>query len=622
MKKVLKWFGITAGILVGLLVIGAVALPMLLPLEKIKDLAAQQISKAINREVKVEKVSFNLFEGIKLNNLTVSNRPGFAKQNFISADSIVLRYAFWPIFKRQIIVKEISLVNPEILIEKGSSGEFNFSDMGGKSKSRTAEKPIAEKKDQGFSLIVDSFSIKNAKITYVDHVTKLKNEIKNANLKISGITLSLLKPIDFSFSAVATYQGKNIPISLAGGLRLDLSKKIASFPALNLKLAGEQANIAATASNWQAGPNIDFSISSKKLSLDPLLAIFVADQPKAKQKAKPGELTQKVNQALAKLPAKLKIHAQLDLENLTVLNFGVDKINAALSLAQKNLKAELKEIRLYEGRLSGLAKINLAAPGLSYTVKNLKLENFNAAPFSNAVVETFLTRLENYQDLSNKVFGRLDATLALSGQGVEASDIMANLSADGSLSLKDGELKRLKSLDAIADKIKTPALKQDLKISLLTADFSFANQLLDLKNLKLKDHDLNVFFDGGLDLKALKYVSGNRLKLRASPAATKELAREFNLLRDNEGWLEITLELTGSLKMPIPIPILDKPIEKVVGKIKAVIEAKKIEIVSQVSQEVEAKKAELKKEAEAKAEAEKARLKEEAKGQLKNLLKF
>ncbi|PIS31584.1 hypothetical protein COT42_00770, partial [Candidatus Saganbacteria bacterium CG08_land_8_20_14_0_20_45_16] len=63
MKKVLKWFGITAGILVGLLVIGAVALPMLLPLEKIKDLAAQQISKAINREVKVEKVSFNLFEG-------------------------------------------------------------------------------------------------------------------------------------------------------------------------------------------------------------------------------------------------------------------------------------------------------------------------------------------------------------------------------------------------------------------------------------------------------------------------------------------------------------------------------------------------------------------------------
>ena len=104
MKKLFKWLGITTGIIIVLLVIGVVALPFVLPLEKIKDFAVARISEAIHREVKIEKVSFNLFEGIKLEKLSVSNRAGFSDQPFVSADAISLRYAFWPLFWRQIIL--------------------------------------------------------------------------------------------------------------------------------------------------------------------------------------------------------------------------------------------------------------------------------------------------------------------------------------------------------------------------------------------------------------------------------------------------------------------------------------------------------------------------------------
>ena len=116
MKKAIKWIAITAGILVGLLIVGVVALPFILPLDKIKDMATTKISETINREVKVESISFNIFSGIELKGLSISNRAGFAKKPFVSADAIALRYAFWPIFKRQVIIKEIRLVKPEILI--------------------------------------------------------------------------------------------------------------------------------------------------------------------------------------------------------------------------------------------------------------------------------------------------------------------------------------------------------------------------------------------------------------------------------------------------------------------------------------------------------------------------
>ena len=136
-----------------------------------------------------------------------------------------------------------------------------------------------------------------------------------------------------------------------------------------------------------------------------------------------------------------------------------------------------------------------------------------------------------------------------------------------------------------------------------------------VKGLDLRDNDLNIKFNGGLDLARQVFIAGNRLVLRASPDATKGLSREYNLLRDKDNWLELTLELKGSLKKPLPFPILDKPIDAAVGKVKLKIEAKKVEIENKAKEEA----ARIEAEAKAKAEEGKKRLAEEAKDQLKKL---
>lgn len=629
MKKFIKWISILAGALLAILVIGIIALPLLLPLEKIKDLAAQKISETINREVKIEKVTFNIFEGIKLEGLTISNREGFSKKPFISADAIVLRYAFWPIFKRQIIVKEISLIKPEILIEKSASGMTNYSDLtkkqgksggirgnqGREGKSKEKQGKSRAEKKKAFSLIVDSFSIRKGRVTYLDHENRTESEVENANLTVSGITLSLLKPIDLKFSAVATYKEKEIPLSASSKISADLEKETLKIPALTLNIAGESAQISALFSNWKTSPLLDFSLSSKKLSLDPLLAIFAAGE-KPKEKRKKGELTKKVDKTMAKVSPKYRAKARIDIENLSLGGFKAEKVKLAASLSNKRTAIDIQEVKIYDGKLSGKASVDLGISGLAYNIESLRLEGFNSTPFVNTLVEIFLSqKMEDYKDLLNKVYGRLSMDLTLKGQGVEPEDIFANAIGEGSFTLTGGEIKRMKTLAAIGEKIKSNTLKEDVKFKDLHAAFALKKRVVTAKDLKLEADDVKAIFNGGADLGNMRWVPGNRLSLKLSPAWTQGLSSEFNLFRDKNGWLEITLELTGSLKTPIPMPVLDKPLEKAIGKIKLKIEAQKVEIEEKAREEVKKKTEEVKEEA-------KQKLEDEAKKQLKNLIKL
>jgi uncharacterized protein involved in outer membrane biogenesis len=612
MAKLLKWALIIIGSALALLIVGSIILTLFLPLDKIKDFAVARLSAALQREVRIEKVSFNIFSGVKLEKLYVGNRRGFADRPFVSADAVELRYAFWPLFSRQLLIKEVRLVKPEVLVEKTASGEFNFSDL-----LKTTQPPnnqAAEPSTTGtaklpFTLLVSSFGLTDGKVVYVDRGTNTTNEIRNFNMKFSGFELFMLKPVAYRVSADLLSQGRPVPISVSGKLVLDLEKASLSLPDTKLTVAGETAAITASVNNWKS-PAVAFSIATNSFSVDPFLALFASSSGAKKAPAKPGELTATVNKALASLPRNLRVNGSLDLSNLTFQKFKVDKANLALALAGKVLNVRIKEIKLYDGSLSGSASANLNVPGVAYSVSDLRLSHFNAAPFSTAVVGTFLTFLPDYKDLLDKVYGTLDLSAALQGRGLEPKDIMANLSLDGSLTLKNGELKRLKTLAEVGKTLKSNSLQDDIKFGALYTAFSFKNQVATAKALKIEEKEFKLYFNGGADLKTFKWVPGNRLTLKLAPALTAGLPKELAVFRDSSGWLELTFEITGDLKKPLPRPILAKPLETAIGKLKVKIEAKKVEI------ETAAQKA-----AQEKLDAETARLKEEAKNQLQQLFK-
>jgi len=614
MKSFLKWASIAIGTILALLIIGIIALPFVFPLEKIKDFAVAKLSETIHREVRIDKVSFDIFSGIKLQGLYIGNHAGFAKKPFVSADSIELRYAFWPLFSRQIIIKEIRLVKPQILVEKNLRGEFNFSDLlkpAKPSNQPSAPPPKPPTTKLPFNLFVSSFSIREGKITYMDYSARAANEIKNLNLKVSGFELAMVKPIDVSLSAMVLYQGKDIPVSLKTSVGIDVAKEGADIPSLYLTIAGENLSATASLSNLRVAPHLTFSARSNKFSVDPLLAIFAAPAGAKKAATKPGELTKTIDQATSSIPRNFSLNGKINVENLTFQKFKVDKIDLSLILSNKKLSANIKELKIYEGSLTGKAEVDLAASGLGYNLKDLKLVGFNASPFTNAMVETFLTALPDYKDLVNKVYGRMDASLSLKGRGVEPQAILANAVGDGSFSIKGGELKRVKTLAEVGKVLNSNTLQQDLKFGDLSAGFSFKNRIVTARDLNFDNPDIKASFNGGIDLVKLVWIPGNRLTLKLSPSTTKDLPKELILFRDEKGWLEMTFEITDGLKRPIPKPILEKPLEKAVGKLKVKIEAKKVEIEQKAKEELASKETEAKK-----------ALEEEAKKKLKEMIKF
>jgi len=605
MKKILKWTAVALGGLILLIIIASVLLYLFLPLNAIKDFAAAKLSEQLQREVKIKGASFNLFTGIQLKGLTISNRKGFDDRLFISADAIELRYAFWPLFKGQIIIPQITLVKPEILIERSRRGDFNFSDLLGKAEAK-AEKSKAEapKKAEPVNLIIDTFSLAKGRITYMDYSSGGKNELKDINLRISGITLSLLKPIEVKASAVGTYQNKDIPLAISGSLGIDPLKETMKIPNLSVSVAGETLSAVI---NVEKGPNITASLSSGKLSLDPFLAIFAAAPPK-KEKEKPvaGALTQTLKQAASALPPKLTLKGNVDFKNITLASLKIDALKMTLGLEKRIATLDIPEILAYKGKLALKGMVNL--PLLTYNLGKLEVKGFNSAPFINDVIDSFLPQM---LDMKNKVEGKLDVSLSVKGSGVEMPQVFDNLEASGIILLADGRLKKLKSFAGIGEQYNLNILKQDMLVRGLRAELSLAKKALEVKKLTVQDTDLQVTFAGGLDFGKMQYVKGNRLTLKFSPAVTGTLPRELSVFKDDQGFASVDFELVGALTKPIPNLRLEKPLEVGVGKIKAKIEVKKVEIETKAQEELKKQEAETKRQ-----------LEEEAKKKVKEILKF
>src|SRR3989339_177402 len=335
MKKAFKWLAFLLGGLLILLIVGAAALPFIFPLEKIKDFAAQKLSESLHREVKIDSVAFDLFSGIRLKGLTISERRGYSGQIFVAAESIDLRYAFWPIFSRQLIVKELRLVKPAVYIEKSANGEFNFSDLTqGDDRPKPKVKGKAPAKAP-FDLFVTSFSISGGRVVYLDRAAKSKNELKDFNLNISGFELAMIRPIDFKSSAIVVYGGKEIPLGLSARIGLNLPKETIVISNLALSVANETLSGDLSISSWKLAPQLDFVLRSSGLEVDPLLALFSGPSAAPKKKASPGALTATINQTARTIPAKIGLKGSVAASNIRFQGFRVDKIDASLALKQK-----------------------------------------------------------------------------------------------------------------------------------------------------------------------------------------------------------------------------------------------------------------------------------------------
>ncbi|MFH1710358.1 MAG: AsmA family protein [bacterium] len=611
LKKALKWVGIIAGVIVVILIIAAIAIPHFLPLDKIKDMAAQKASETIHRNVKIGKVSFNIFTGIELSDLSVSNRPGFSSEPFLSAGKIELKYDLWKLLGGTVVIDKVVLVKPEILVQMRADGTSNYSDLIG-IKKPAAPKGPATKKKEAVSIMVSKFAVVGGKLT-LDQSGKV-SQLKDLNVNVSGISLVTKKPIQVSVSVLGLYEGKPVPISVSGSIMLDMNKSSAKISGLDMTAAGEKISVNADISAFDTAPKIALNISSKRIDTDKFLAIVSgagAKKPKVKPKPAPyGQQTAKINKTLKSIPSNLTLDANIELQNILFKEMKLDSASIKATLSNKVLNLDLRELKAYKGSVKASITADLNVSGVGYSVNNLSAQGFDATIASNDVIESFLTNLPDYGDLKNKLHGTLGFSAIIAGRGVETLDITANARGKGSFLLANGKVSKLKSLSAVGEKLGLKTIQEDIEIKEFKSNFSIADKVVTISKLDLNNGekgDIKLAFDGSVNIGSMAFISGNRLSLKLNPV-TNKLSSEYDAFKDAKGWYSLDFEMTGSLKRPIPIPRLEKSVQQIIdnqkkaaeGAAQKEIDKQKTEIEQKAKQELEKRK----KEAEEKAKQE------------------
>ncbi|MBI5243788.1 MAG: AsmA family protein [Elusimicrobia bacterium] len=241
MKLLLKLAALLLALFVIGIIAGTLAVKKYLPPEKVRSLVVANAQKALGRDVRLGDVSLNIFRGLKLEGLEVSERPDFKAGKFASAESFSLKIQWRPLLRKKVVAERIVLSGLRVSVRKEADGRFNFSDMSGPQPK--AQPAAASAAGLPIELNVRRTSVSDGRIVYTDAASSSAWTLSGINAKITDFSIE--RPFEAEMglkvegrlgerpvSATLSYDGK---IDLA---KQDLDKMSAEIKRLELEAFG------------------------------------------------------------------------------------------------------------------------------------------------------------------------------------------------------------------------------------------------------------------------------------------------------------------------------------------------------------------------------------------------
>jgi AsmA protein len=127
MRKLFKILGIGVVALLLLVVLFAVLARIFITPERIRAVVIPVAEEALKREVRIGDIELRFFTGIVVRDLQVLEEE--EETPFIAAEQMVLRYRFWPLLQRRVVIDQVRLDAPAIRVVRRVDGSFNFDDL-------------------------------------------------------------------------------------------------------------------------------------------------------------------------------------------------------------------------------------------------------------------------------------------------------------------------------------------------------------------------------------------------------------------------------------------------------------------------------------------------------------
>lgn len=233
MSSKLKWVAIVVVVLIVILFV----LPFLIPVNKFRPTIEEKATEALGRKVELGNLSLSILSAsLGIDAISIADDPKFSIGPFLTAKSVKVGVELIPlIFSQQVNVTDIEIVNPQVVMLKNPSGQWNFSSIGGSTSSAPKSTPGSAQ-----SVSIKKLGLKDGQITLGNTNSQKRSVYTNVNLTASDVAMTSKFPVAFS-------------MGLPGGgtMKIDgnvgpLDQKDAAFTPQDVKLAIDNLNLAST----------------------------------------------------------------------------------------------------------------------------------------------------------------------------------------------------------------------------------------------------------------------------------------------------------------------------------------------------------------------------------------
>ncbi|MDH4155676.1 MAG: AsmA family protein [candidate division Zixibacteria bacterium] len=286
--KIILWI---AGIVVVLLILAVIGLKLFFPAEKVRALAIEKGSQALGRQLTVEGLDMSFWGGIgvELQNITVSNPPGFGDEPMLVAENLDVKVQILPLIFGDIRVDKLIVNKPEVVLVKKADGtnNYTFAAVEEKAPPELAEKTTPEARAAAATVAFDKLEVNDAYLKYTDDSSGFMATIVNMDLATS-LKIPRRNVYESSgrlqIDSVMVKNGMPLP-ALAVRLeyqaeydldrsRLDLQKADLRLNGLDFKLKGEATLPEEPTDGMTARGNL----KSDRVTVADLLGFFSEEQ--------------------------------------------------------------------------------------------------------------------------------------------------------------------------------------------------------------------------------------------------------------------------------------------------------------------------------------------------------
>ncbi|MEW6595634.1 MAG: AsmA family protein [Thermodesulfobacteriota bacterium] len=363
MGKYAKIIGGTVAVLLLLIAGLAAAIRFYLTDERIRSLVVPAAEKALQRKVGLGAISVGLFTGISLTDFAVREADG--QSDFVKAEALILRYDFWPLLKKQVVIREIRLDRPFVRIHRDKSGAFNFDSL--PFVAARKEPPAAANASPGqMTIIVDEVTIREARLAVSDETGAIPalETMLNADLSLAANPAGMPTISQGNADLAATITIGKIKPRIILKAAFDTNRITYQAEAL---LDQESVRFEGAVQDYRTTPQATVNLAAKSLDIEKLLALKAS-------------LPQKEEKTAASSPiVKYNVKGTVKIDRLRHPRLPLTGLVADFDPRQLSFKANA-DVKGDMVALSGMVADYLTAPQatLNLNAQRLSVENLMA----------------------------------------------------------------------------------------------------------------------------------------------------------------------------------------------------------------------------------------------------